>query len=101
MKLLEGKVALISGIGPGMGRDIALLFADHGADVVLGARGDATVAEVAKEVEARGQHALPVRLDIADRATCDQAVATAQEEFGRIDVLVNNAFEDGDHKKFE
>src|SRR3546814_8617978 len=62
--LLEGKVAVISGIGPGMGRDIALLFAEHGADVVLGARTLERCEAVAEEVRAFGGRAEPVRLDV-------------------------------------
>lgn len=101
MKMLEGKVALVSGVGPGMGRDIAILFATHGADVVLGARTLANCESVAAEVDAAGRRALPLRLDITDRSSCAGAVASALETFGGIDVLVNNAFDDGDHRMFE
>jgi NAD(P)-dependent dehydrogenase (short-subunit alcohol dehydrogenase family) len=99
--LLEGKVALVSGIGPGMGRDISLLLATHGADLVLGARTVERCEEVAQEVRARGRKAEAVRLDITDTASCDAAVATAVDALGGLDVLVNNAFQDGDHKRFE
>ena len=98
MGLLDGKVALVSGIGPGMGRDISLLFAEHGADVVLGARTVEKCEAVAAEVEAAGRRALPVRLDITDAASCAAAVAAIDETFGGVDVLVNNAFDDGDHR---
>jgi NAD(P)-dependent dehydrogenase (short-subunit alcohol dehydrogenase family) len=99
--LLEGKVAIVSGIGPGMGRDVALLFAREGADVVLGARTESKVKEVAAEVEELGRRVVPVRLDITDRSSCDDAVAAAVEAFGRVDILVNNAFHDGDFTLFE
>ena len=99
--LLDGKVAIVSGVGPGMGRDIALLFARNGADVVLGARSADKVDAVAKEVEALGRKAVRVRLDITDPDSCDAAAAAATEELGRIDVLVNNAFHDGDWTRFE
>ncbi len=99
--LLEGKVALVSGIGPGMGRDISLQLAEHGADVVLGARGIEKCEAVAKEVEDLGRRAVPVRLDITDVESCAAAVQRAVAELGRIDILVNNAFEDGDHRAFE
>ena len=98
--LLAGKVAFVSGIGPGMGRDIALLFADHGADLVLGARTLERCEAVAAEAEERGAKALAVRLDITDADSCAAAVASATERFGRIDVLVNNAFHDGDFTRF-
>ena len=98
--LVHGKVALVSGIGPGMGRDISLLLAEHGADVVLGARTVEKCEAVAKEVVDRNQQALPLTLDITDRASCDAAVEATVERFGRIDILVNNAFHDGDFKRF-
>lgn len=95
--LLDGKVAFVSGIGPGMGTDIARLFAEHGARLVLGARTPERCEALADEL---GTEALAVRIDVTDRATCDAAVAAAVERFGRLDVLVNNAFHDGDFKRF-
>ena len=99
-RLLEGKVALVSGIGPGMGRDISLQFAEHGAKVVAGARSKDNVDAVVDEVATAGGEAIGVQLDITDQASCDAAAAAALEQFGRIDVLVNNAFSDGDHRSF-
>jgi len=99
-KLLEGKVAIVSGIGPGMGRDISLQFAEHGAKVVAGARTMANVDSVVDEVKAAGGEAVGVSLDITDNASCEAAVAAALDAFGRVDVLVNNAFSDGDHRSF-
>ena len=99
-KLLEGKVAIVSGIGPGMGRDISLQFAEHGAKVVAGARTMANVDSVVDEVKAAGGEAVGIRLDITDNASCEAAVAAALDAFGRVDVLVNNAFSDGDHRSF-
>ena len=99
--LLAGKVAVVSGVGPGMGRDIALLLATHGASVVLGARTVASCEAVAEEVRAIGAAAETVRLDITDQDSCDAAVAHAVGAFGGVDVLVNNAFQDGDHRRFE
>jgi NAD(P)-dependent dehydrogenase (short-subunit alcohol dehydrogenase family) len=101
VELLEGKVALVSGIGPGMGRDISLRLAEHGADIVLGARTIEKCEAVAKEVEDLGRRALAVRLDITDAASCAEAVGAAMAALGHIDILVNNAFDDGDHLPFE
>lgn len=98
--LVDGKVALVSGIGPGMGRDIALLLAEHGADVALGARTVANCEAVAAEVEALGRGALALRLDVTDAESCAAAVDAVVERFGRIDILVNNAFHDGDFARF-
>jgi len=98
--LLEGKVAIVSGIGPGMGRDISLHLAEHGADLVLGARRTEKSDEVAEEVRALGRRAEVVQLDITDVATCEAAVGVATERLGGLDILVNNAFQDGNHKAF-
>ena len=98
--LLEGKVAIVSGIGPGMGRDISLLLAEHGADLVLGARRTEKSEEVATEVRALGRRAEVVRLDITEADSCEAAVAVAVERLGGLDILVNNAFQDGNRKAF-
>jgi NAD(P)-dependent dehydrogenase (short-subunit alcohol dehydrogenase family) len=98
--MLEGKVALVSGIGPGMGRDVSLLLARHGADVVLGARRTETSEEVAAEVRALGRRAEVVALDITDGDACAAAVARAGDALGGLDILVNNAFQDGNRKAF-
>ena len=98
--MLDGRVALVSGIGPGMGRDIALLLARHGADVVLGARRTEKSEEVAAEIVALGRRAEVVTLDITDPGACEAAVARAGQALGGLDILVNNAFQDGNHKRF-
>lgn len=99
--LLSGKRVLVSGIGPGMGRDIALLFARQGADVVLGGRTLAKLEAVAAEVGKHGGRALPVVLDICDRVSCDAAIAAIRDQWGGLEVLVNNAFDPGDFQRFE
>jgi len=93
MGLLDGKVALVSGIGPGMGRDLALAFAREGADVALTARTEARVEAVAAEVRALGRRALAIPGSAADETDCKRIVAATEAEFGRIDCLVNNAFQ--------
>ncbi|MGH9137026.1 MAG: SDR family oxidoreductase [Acidimicrobiales bacterium] len=98
--LVEGKVAFVSGVGPGMGRDISLLLAEHGADVVLGARTVERCDIIAKEVRALGKRALTVRLDVTDEASCQAAVEAAVDEYGFVDILVNNAFHDGTFRRF-
>jgi NAD(P)-dependent dehydrogenase (short-subunit alcohol dehydrogenase family) len=98
--LLDGKVALVSGAGPGLGRDIALTFAREGAAVAVAARTAATIDARAAELAAHGASALAVPLDITDAAACAAAVDRVVDTFGGLDVLVNNAFHDGDHTAF-
>lgn len=100
MGLLEGKVALVSGAGPGLGRDVALAFGREGATVVVAARTEDKVQALAAEVEGHGAKALGLRLDITDADSCRTVLDQILETFGRVDVLVNNAFSDGDHKPF-
>ena len=99
--LLEGKTAVIAGVGPGMGREIALLFARNGANLVLGARKTEKVDVVAAEAADLGAKAEVVRLDVTDADACRAAVDRATDTFGGLDVLVNNAFHQGDFTTFE
>jgi NAD(P)-dependent dehydrogenase (short-subunit alcohol dehydrogenase family) len=99
--LLEGRVAVVSGIGPGMGRDISLTLASAGAAVVLAARREEKLREVAREVEALGRRAVCVTTDITDKEQCARLVAAAHDELGRVDVLVNNAFAEEDWATFK
>lgn len=98
--LLENKVAIVSGIGPGMGRDISLAFAKEGADVALLGRTQARLDDVGAEVEALGRRALPIVCDIADESACLAAANQVAAELGGIDILVNNAYDGGDAKSF-
>ena len=90
--LLADRIVLVSGIGPGLGSEIALACAREGADVVLAARTFAMLDEVAKAVRARGRRALSVPTDVTRPEDCQRLVDAASAEFGRIDVLVHNAF---------
>jgi NAD(P)-dependent dehydrogenase (short-subunit alcohol dehydrogenase family) len=90
--LLEGKVAIVSGVGPGMGRDIALAFAREGAAVALAARTQAKLDEVADEIRAAGGQALCVPTDVTEPQQCQALVDATVAEFGKLDVLINSAF---------
>ncbi|MFI9453429.1 SDR family oxidoreductase [Amycolatopsis sp. NPDC052450] len=90
--LLRDKVIVVSGVGPGLGRSIAVRCAAAGADVVLAARTESRLAEVAKEVDARGRRAVTVPTDITDDASATNLAEAALKAFGRVDALVNNAF---------
>ena len=74
--LLEGKVAVVSGLGPGMGRDISLALAAEGADIVMCARSEDRMATVAEEIEELGRRALTVQCDITSVDDCDAAWPT-------------------------
>lgn len=99
--LLAGRVAVVSGIGPGMGRDVSLALAREGADLVLAARTASKLAEVAAEVRAAGRRALEVPCDITQVDECRNLALCARAEYGRIDVLVNNAFDMGGFVRME
>jgi NAD(P)-dependent dehydrogenase (short-subunit alcohol dehydrogenase family) len=90
--LLEGKVAIVSGVGPGLGQANARALAREGATVVLAARNADYLAEVEASIIAAGGHALAVPTNLVDDAQVDALVNRTVEEFGAIDVLVNNAF---------
>ncbi|MGH3736880.1 MAG: SDR family oxidoreductase [Micromonosporaceae bacterium] len=89
--MLKDKVVVVSGVGPGLGRSVALRSAKAGADVVLAARTESRLTEVAKEVTELGRRAVCVPTDITDEAAARSLAATATDAFGRVDVLVHNA----------
>ncbi|QPC45782.1 enoyl-[acyl-carrier-protein] reductase FabL [Mangrovibacillus cuniculi] len=86
------KVALVTGSSRGVGRAIALRLADLGYDIVINyARSKQSALEVAAEVEAKGRKALVVRANVGDIEKIKVLFQTIQEEFGRLDVFINNA----------
>jgi len=100
--LLAGRVAIVSGVGPGMGRAIALELARAGADVALGARRLPALEAVAAEIEQLGRRAVCVPTDLTDAEQCRRLADTAAAELGHVDVLVNNAFAEEDwHLPFD
>jgi NAD(P)-dependent dehydrogenase (short-subunit alcohol dehydrogenase family) len=99
--ILSGKVCVVSGVGPGLGRQAARALATHGAHLVLAARRQSSLDEVAHEVEAIGARAITVSTDITDAEQCARLVDRATEEFGGVDVLVNNAFRFDAFQSFE
>ena len=89
---LEGKVAIVTGGSRGMGRAIALTFAEAGADVAVCSRGqDSSLDDVAEEIRGLGRRSLAVPADISRKADIDNMVQRVADEFGGIDILVNNA----------
>ena len=91
--LLQDHVVVVSGVGPGLGRAIAVQCARAGADVVLAARTEKRLEVVAEEVAGLGRSVHAVPTDITDQASAQRLVTAATDRFGRVDALVNNAFE--------
>jgi NAD(P)-dependent dehydrogenase (short-subunit alcohol dehydrogenase family) len=87
----DGKVVVVTGASKGLGRAIALGFAEAGADVVVSSRKLDECEKVATEIRALGRRALAVRCHVGDWDQCATLIDAAAAEFGRIDVLVNNA----------
>lgn len=88
---LDGKVAVVTGAGAGLGKAEALALARAGANVVINDISEEAVAEVAGEIEALGIKSASVVGDVSERATADGLVAAAVEEFGDLQIVVNNA----------
>lgn len=92
MGMLDERVVVVSGIGPGLGAAIALQSARAGASVVLAARTEKRLEKVAAAVQEAGGTALVVPTDITDDSSAQALLDRTVEEFGRVDALVNNAF---------
>lgn len=115
MESLKNKTIFITGASRGIGREIALVCANEGANVVIAAKSaephpklPGTIHTVAEEVEQTGGRALAIQLDVRDESVVKQAIEKAAEHFGGIDALVNNAsaisltrLQDTDVKRFD
>lgn len=88
---LTDKVAIVTGAGKGIGKAIALGFAEAGAHVVVAARTQSDIDEVASQIRAKGRKALAVSTDVRHKAQVTNLVSETLKKFGRIDILVNNA----------
>lgn len=88
---LKDKVAIVTGAGTGIGEAIALKFAHEGAHVIVCGLKDDPVDDVANKINSFGGKAIPFRGDLSQEATAKMAVDTAIREFGKIDILINNA----------
>lgn len=87
----KDKVALITGSGRGIGKDLALSFAEEGAKVVVCARSNESVQQVVEEIKSNGQEAIGFSVDVSNSDQVSNMIHEIIEKFGRIDILVNNA----------
>jgi len=88
---LQGKVAIITGAGQGLGRAYALRFVAEGAKIAIAEINDANAEQVAKEIEAGGGEAIALHVDVSDEASTQAMANATVEKWGRIDILLNNA----------
>jgi 3-oxoacyl-[acyl-carrier protein] reductase len=91
MKRLEGKVAVITGGGSGIGRGLAMALSDEGARVVVCGRRKRKLDETASAVREQGGEALPIQADVSLEAEVEQVIQQTLSHFGQIDILINNA----------
>ncbi|SEL98968.1 SDR family oxidoreductase [Parapedobacter koreensis] len=91
MQNLEGKVVVITGASAGIGKAIAIKLAESGVKVVLGARNTEQLEKVAKEIKTNGGEALFIKTDVNNKADLMQLVNVAVEQYGKLDIMVNNA----------
>ncbi len=99
--LLKEKVVIVSGIGPGLGQELAFASAREGAHVVLAARTQSFLKGIEDRIRGDGARTLAVATDIGDRSQCQRLVDATMEEFGRVDVLINSAYTPGKFALFE
>ncbi len=88
---LDGKVAIVTGGGRGLGKQMAIALAKHGASVVVAARTQSQIDDAAAEIRDAGAKSLAVSTDITDRDACFALIDAAVKEFGRLDIMMNNA----------
>jgi NADP-dependent 3-hydroxy acid dehydrogenase YdfG len=91
MQNIKGKVVAITGASSGMGKSIAIALAKNGAKVVLGARRTEQLQELVEEIKSKGGQATFTTIDVKNKADLVQLVHTAVEQYGKLDVIVNNA----------
>ena len=89
--MMDGKVVLVTGASQGLGKALALTYAEEGAKVVINSRNESSIKPVAEEIEGKGAEVLALEADVSDGTDVQRLIDAAVERFGKIDVLVNNA----------
>jgi NAD(P)-dependent dehydrogenase (short-subunit alcohol dehydrogenase family) len=100
-RLLDGKVAIVSGVGSGLGRSIAVALAVEGASVVVAARDIERITAVADEINEVGESAIAIATDVSRADECERLVEHAKTEYDRLDIVVNNGHHQGDFTALE
>ena len=88
---LEGRTAIVTGAGRGIGREIALVLAESGADIVVAARTEAEIEATASDVRALGRQAIAIPTDVSTSSQVDSLIERALDHFDSVEILVNNA----------
>jgi len=91
MPMLDGRVALITGAGAGIGRGVALAFSDEGATIVAAGRTQSTLDALCREIADRGGRASAVVCDVRELDDITRCIDRTISDYGRLDILVNNA----------
>ena len=91
MKRLAGKIAIVTGSSGGIGKAIALKFAEEGARVVVAARRQHLCEQTVKQIREKGGEAMAIQTDVTDEAQVDRLITETVKRYGRLDLLVNNA----------
>ncbi len=87
--ILEGKVAIVAGVGPGIGAGVAHVLAEEGADLAALDINQGNADKVAEDAKKLGRRAIGIGTDLTSKAECEKAVKTTLDTFGKLDILVN------------
>jgi NAD(P)-dependent dehydrogenase (short-subunit alcohol dehydrogenase family) len=99
--ILKDKVVVVSGIGPGLGQELAYGAAEEGAKVVLAARTESKLKEVEAEIKSQGGEVISVITDITSLESCQNLVEETVSKFGKVDCLLNSAYRPGNFTEFD
>ena len=99
--ILKDKVVVVSGIGPGLGQELAYGAAEEGAKVVLAARTESKLKEVEAEIKSQGAEVISVITDITSLESCQNLVEETVSKFGKVDCLLNSAYRPGNFTEFD